>query len=83
LCRDNQEVQVAATPTDTQIHENNRAVMRRLLDMEDVAYALNIGRSTAFAVVQSGELRSVKIKNRRLVTVEALEEFLQALEANA
>jgi excisionase family DNA binding protein len=73
---------VAPTPTSTQIQEHNRTVMRRLLDMEEVAYALHVGRSTAFNLVLSGELRSVKCRGRRLVPIEALDEFIAA-QANA
>jgi len=69
---------VAATPTNTQITEHRR---RRLLDMGEFAYTLNVGRSTAFAIVLSGQVRSVKIGNKRLVPADAVDEFIQALEA--
>ncbi len=69
----------AATPTDDQIREHNRhGVKKRLLDMEELAYTLNIGRSTAFDLVMSGDIRSIKIRNRRLVPIEAVDEYLAA-----
>lgn len=64
---------------DSQVKEHNKAGMRRLLDMYEVATALNVGRSTAFAVVLSGELRSVKVRGRRLVPVEAIDEYIARL----
>lgn len=59
--------------------ESNKQGMRRLLDMKQVADTLNVGRSTAFELVLSGQLRSVRIGRRRLVPSEALEEFLAGL----
>jgi excisionase family DNA binding protein len=63
------------------IREHNRATMQRLLNMRQVATALNVGRSTAFELTQSGQLRSVRIGKRRLVPVDALDEFLESLSA--
>ena len=65
--------------TDAQVKEHNLAVMKRLLDMKEVAATLNVGRSTAFALVASGELRSVTIGRRRLVPETALAEFIENL----
>ncbi|WP_082695032.1 helix-turn-helix domain-containing protein [Mycobacterium lehmannii] len=55
----------------------------RLHDLKKVGRRLDVGRSTVFALVKSGELRSVKIGNRRLVSESALVEFIERLEANA
>lgn len=68
-------------PTHAQVKEHNRAAMKRLLDMKEVADVLNVGRSTAFALVLSGDLRSLKIGRRRLVPEAALAEFLERLGA--
>ena len=66
--------------TETQITSHNKDVMeQRLLDMKQVQQRLHVGRSTAFGLVQSGQLRSVRIGRRRLVPVEALEQFLAEL----
>ncbi|WP_460359033.1 helix-turn-helix domain-containing protein [Mycobacterium sp. ZZG] len=54
----------------------------RLHDLNEVQQRLNVGRSTVFALITSGELRSVKIRNRRLVSESALVEFIDRLEAN-
>lgn len=67
-------------PADVEIQEHNKAVMRRrLLDMREVAAILHVGRSTAFGLVASGELRSVRIGRRRLVSEDALDEFIRGL----
>jgi excisionase family DNA binding protein len=52
---------------------------KRLLGMKDVQERLSIGRSTAFALVASGQLRSVRIGRRRLVPVAALDEYVAEL----
>ena len=46
--------------------------------MQELQYTLNVGRSTAFDLVLSGEIRSVKVRNRRLVPIEAVDEYLAA-----
>lgn len=47
--------------------------------MKDVQERLSVGRSTAFALVASGQLRSVRIGRRRLVPVAALDEYVAEL----
>jgi excisionase family DNA binding protein len=55
----------------------------RCLRVEDAARLLNVGRSTAYDLIRSGRLRSVKIGRRRLVPRDALEELLTALQEAA
>ncbi len=45
--------------------------------MEDLA----IGRSKVFELIESGELRSVKIGRRRLVPSSAITEYIERLES--
>ena len=52
----------------------------RCLRVEEAARLLNIGRSTAYELIRSGRLRSVKIGRRRLIPREALESLLASLE---
>jgi excisionase family DNA binding protein len=67
---------------DMHVQEHNLAVMAaRLLDMKQVAERLNIGRSTAFDLVISGQLRSVKIGRRRLVPESAIADFIAKASA--
>jgi len=42
----------------------------------EAAQALGIGRTLAIKLVQSGQLRSIKVGRRRLVPAAALEELL-------
>ena len=41
---------------------------------------LRIGRSTAFELIGTQQLRSVKVGRRRLVSETALVEFIEALD---
>jgi excisionase family DNA binding protein len=56
-------------------------VVRLLLRPEEVAEALNVGRSTVFELMRTGELRSVKIGALRRVPTDAVTEFLDGLGA--
>jgi len=53
-----------------------------LLSVEEAARALGIGRTKTFALVGTGELRSVTIGRRRLIPVVALREFEARLSAD-
>ena len=44
---------------------------------------LGVSRSTVFELIASGELRSVKIGHRRLVSDAAIADFIAGLEAAA
>lgn len=55
----------------------------RCLRVEEVAGLLNIGRSTAYDLIRSGRLRSVKIGRRRLVPRDAVEDLLMSLQEAA
>ncbi|PWJ19359.1 helix-turn-helix domain-containing protein [Jannaschia seohaensis] len=46
----------------------------------EAARLCSIGRTTLYAALSSGELKSVKIGTRRLITLEALREWLQRNE---
>ena len=55
----------------------------RCLRVEDAARLLNVGRSTAYDLIRSGRLRSVKIGRRRLVPRDALDDLLVSLQEAA
>jgi len=55
----------------------------RLLSMGEVQERLNVGRSTAFDLVLTSALRSVKIGARRLVSESALADFIATLAESA
>ncbi|MGS2620061.1 helix-turn-helix domain-containing protein [Micromonospora sp. LZ34] len=52
-----------------------------LLRPEQVARALNVGRSKVFHLIRSGELRSVKAGGSRRISATALREYVAGLEA--
>ncbi|MCH9667028.1 MAG: helix-turn-helix domain-containing protein [Actinomycetia bacterium] len=52
----------------------------RLNTVEEVMDRLRVGRSTAFELIGTQQLRSVKVGRRRLVSETALVEFIEALD---
>lgn len=46
----------------------------------EAARLCSIGRTTLYAALSSGELKSIKIGTRRLITIEALRAWLQKNE---
>jgi len=52
----------------------------RLNTVEEVMERLRIGRSTAFELVGTRQLRSIKVGRRRLVSESALIEFIERLD---
>lgn len=52
----------------------------QLWPVEAVMARLSVGKSTVFALITSGELRSVKVGRRRLVSEAALREFIQKVD---
>lgn len=54
----------------------------RCLRVEDAARLLNVGRSTAYDLIRTGRLRSIKIGRRRLVPRDALDALLVSFEEN-
>lgn len=51
-----------------------------LLTVTEAARRLGIGRTTTFALMRTGELRSVTVGRRRLVPAGAIDEFVAGLE---
>jgi excisionase family DNA binding protein len=51
-----------------------------LLTVKEVARELRLGRTRAYGLLWSGELRSLKIGRRRLVRRSDLERFLESHE---
>ncbi|WP_048472200.1 helix-turn-helix domain-containing protein [Mycolicibacterium chlorophenolicum] len=54
--------------------------LAQLHNVEGVMHRLGIGRSMVFELMASGQLRSVKVGRRRLVSEAALAEFIRGLE---
>lgn len=59
------------------------ATRPQLNSITDVMDRLKVGRSTVFELLATGELRSVKVGSRRLVSDEAIAEFIARLESGA
>jgi excisionase family DNA binding protein len=63
--------------------ETPRATPERvLLTVEEAAGRLGIGRTTAFALVKSGEIASVQIGRLRRVSADAVSEYAARLVAD-
>ena len=54
-----------------------------MLTPEEAALALRVGRSKVYDLMRSGKLRSVKIGGSRRISVNALAEYVAALERDA
>lgn len=54
---------------------------RILYPTDEVAQQLSVGLTTAKALIKSGELRSVRIGRARRVPADALQEYVQRLDA--
>jgi len=54
-----------------------------LLDVEEAARALGLGRTSVYHELMAGRLRSVKVGRRRLVPGDALDEFAALLSGAA
>jgi len=52
----------------------------RLNTVEELMERLRIGRSTAFELIGTRRLRSIKVGRRRLVSEAALVEFIERLD---
>lgn len=53
----------------------------RLHSVESVMDRLGVGRSTVFALMASGQLRSCKVGRRRLIPEAAISDFIDSLDA--
>lgn len=56
-------------------------ILRLLLTVDQAAEALAIGRDAVYDLMNSGELVSIRIGSRRLVSVDALRRFIETREA--
>lgn len=54
-----------------------------VLRVEEAAELLRIGRSAAYDLIRTGQLRSFKLGRRRLVPREAIAEIITDLERGA
>ncbi len=66
---------------DLDPEREERAVEQLLETPEQAAKVLQISRSTLFALLASGEVKSVKIGRNRRIPHDALVEYVQRLRA--
>lgn len=59
--------------------EVNHALPKRLVSVPEAAELLSIGKSAAWELIATGDLASVKIGQRRLVPVAAVDSYIEAL----
>ena len=59
---------------------NDSTDKQRLLTVTEVQEILSIGRTRVFALIASGELRSVMIGSSRRIASQAVDEFIRKLE---
>lgn len=61
----------------------NQAAQILAVSPTEAARICSIGRTTLYAALSSGELRSAKIGTRRLITLDALRDWLKRKEISA
>lgn len=54
-------------------------IKKILYSVEDTAAALSMGRTTIFALIVEGQIKSVKIGKRRLVAASEIEAYVERL----
>jgi excisionase family DNA binding protein len=59
------------------------AAVRKTLTIPEACHTLGVGRCTVFRLIAEGQLRTLKIGNRRLVTPKAIDDFLTRAERDA
>lgn len=70
---------MTATHHDTPVPADRPVVPAVLYRVDEAAEALRLSRSSIYELIRSGQLRTVKHGTRRLVPVEALGEFIDAI----
>jgi excisionase family DNA binding protein len=63
--------------------EQRNPAGKLLLQVDEVADQLSIGRSKLYTFILSGQLRSVKVGRRRLIPPEAVRDFVDWLQQDA
>ena len=54
-----------------------------LLTVEQAAYRLGIGRSTAYRLISTGQLESIQIGHLRRIPIDALRAFVDSMKNGA
>lgn len=64
-------------------NKSDQATPARAITIEQFAERWSIGRNSVYNAIARGELKTIKIGNRRLITFEQEEAFRQRMEAAA
>ena len=67
-------------PEPSEVFVRGGEAQRLAVSPLEAARLAGVGRTTLYEAIGSGELRSLKIGKRRLITVDALREWLAAAE---
>lgn len=68
------------TPTTTAVNAHTeRTLPKLLLSVEEAADTLSIGRTTMYALIKEGSVKTVQIGNRRVVPFGSLETYVAEL----
>lgn len=67
-------------PLTPELQEQLDQLNSRLWPVESVMERLSLGRSTVFALIATGDLRSVKVGRRRLVSEAAITEYIRRID---
>jgi excisionase family DNA binding protein len=65
--------------TVNQSQTRGAKTLPRLLAIKQAIYELGISRTALYELIEDGRLKTVKIGRRRLVPIEAIEEFIAGL----
>ncbi len=60
--------------------EQSKDTVAKVLKVEDIARILSIGRNTAYELVRSGKIRSVKIGRTYRIPYSAVEDYLNSTD---
>jgi excisionase family DNA binding protein len=66
-----------------ELQEQIDKLHNRLWPVEAVMERLSVGRSMVFELMASGELRSLKVGRRRLVSEAAIVEYINRIDSGA
>jgi excisionase family DNA binding protein len=68
-------------PTKDDTARDHEPSKPRLLSIKQAVYELGISRTAVYEQITAGKIKTVKIGRRRLISSEAIEDFIAALTA--
>ncbi len=83
ICRVTELIRIEEVSMTPELAQQIDKLNSRLWPVEAVMERLSIGRSMVFELMASGELRSVKVGRRRLVSEAAICEYISKIDGAA